>query len=105
MGIVEYISRRPNQKAKKVSAYDQEFIVAKLKIISVSIISLELNTTRPAPHLHQLLKTNDPALQITPKIEVNSMAINLISAHAARLHKHGFYNFSAPRNTNCNLNY
>ena len=28
MGLVDYISRQPNQKAKKVSAYDEEFIVA-----------------------------------------------------------------------------
>ena len=31
MGLVDCISRDPNQKAKKVSAYDEEFIVAKLK--------------------------------------------------------------------------
>ena len=30
MGLVDYISRNPSQKAKKVSAYDLEFIVAKL---------------------------------------------------------------------------
>ena len=34
MGLVDYISRNPSQKAKKVSAYDEEFIVAKLKLIS-----------------------------------------------------------------------
>ena len=31
MGLVDYISRHPSQKAKKASAYDEEFIVAKLK--------------------------------------------------------------------------
>ena len=54
-GLVDYISRNPSQKAKKVSAYDEEFIVAKLKLISTSINSLELNNTKPASHLHKLL--------------------------------------------------
>ena len=38
MGLVDYISRHPNQKPKKVSAGDEEFIVAKLKLVSASII-------------------------------------------------------------------
>ena len=69
---------------------------------------MELNNTKPAPHLHQLLKAQDPASQITPKFEANNKAINLFSTHAARVHKHGYYNSTAPRklasNTNCNLN-
>ena len=52
MDLVDYISRHPSQKAKKVSAYDEDFIVAKLKLKSASINSLELNNTKPAPHLH-----------------------------------------------------
>ena len=55
MGLVDYISRKPSQRAKKVSAYDEEFIVAKLKLISKSINALELNITHPASHLHHLL--------------------------------------------------
>ena len=54
MGLVDYISRHPSQKAKEISTYDEEFIVAKLKLISTSINSLELNKTKPATHLHQL---------------------------------------------------
>ena len=72
MGLVNYISRHPIQKAKKVSAYDEGYIVAKLKLIFASITSLDSNKTLPASHLHQLLKTRDPALQITPKIEANN---------------------------------
>ena len=96
------------KKLKKVSAYDDEFIVANLKLISASINSLELKNTKSAPHLHQLLLAHDPALQITPKIEANNKAINLISTLAARVYKHVFYNSPAPRklasNTNCNFN-
>ena len=107
MGLLDYISRHLHQKAEKVYAYVEEFIVAKLKLISASIISLELNNTKPAPHLHQLLKADDPASQITPKIEANNRAINLISTHAVRVHKHGYYNSPAPlklaSNIKCNL--
>ena len=67
MSLVDYISRHPSQKVKKVSAYDKEFIVAKLKLIFTSINSLELKNTTPATHLHQLLVKHNPALQITPK--------------------------------------
>ena len=52
MGLVDYISRNPSQKAKKVSAYDEEFIVEKLKLVSKSINALELNITHSASHLH-----------------------------------------------------
>ena len=97
---------------KKVSAYDEEFIVAELKLISASINSLELNSTKPAPHLHQFLEARDPASQITAKFEANNKPINLISTYAARVHKHDCYNSPAPQkldaNTNCisnNLKY
>ena len=107
MGFVDYISRHPKLKAKKVSAYDEEFIVAKLKLIAASINSLDLKNSEPAYKLHQLLKAHDLASQITPKIEANNEAINLISAHAARVHKHNNSISLASRkptsNTNRNL--
>ena len=102
MGLVDFIYRQPFQKAK--------IIVAKLKLFSEFIISLDSNKTHPASHSHQLLKTYDPnpALQITPKIEANNKAINLISTSAARVRKHDYYNSPAPRNlasnTTCYLN-
>ena len=108
--------------------------MAKLKLISTSINSLELNQTKPATHLHQLIiqhnpalqitpkseahnpalqitpeiEAHNPALQITPKIEASNKAKNLISTPATRVYNHVYYNFPAPRklasNTNCNLN-
>ena len=81
MGFFDYISRHPKLKAKKVSAYDEEFIVAKLKLISASINSLDLKNSEPEYKLHQLIKAHDLASQITPKIEANNEVINLISAH------------------------
>ena len=107
MGLVDYISRHPFQKAIKVSTYDEEFNVAKLKLISASNNTLELNNTKPAPHLHQLLKAYNPTLQIAPKIGAKNKAINLIGTHAARVYKHDYYNSPVPRklasNTNRNL--
>ena len=66
MGLVDYISRNPSQKGKKISTYDEEFIVAKLKLISKSINALELNTEYPASNLHQLLTNHTLDLQNTP---------------------------------------
>ena len=110
MGLIDYISRHPSQKAKKFSAYDEEFIVAKLKLISTSINAIKLNNTKSASHLHQLLLAHNPALRITPKIETHNpasqikpkiealnKAINLISTHAARVCKHIYYNSPAQR--------
>ena len=109
------------KKLKKVSAYDEENNVAKLKVISTSINSLELNNTKSASNLHQLLIAHNPSLQITPKIEAhnpsiqitpkiaaNNKVINLINTHAERVYKHVYYNSPAPQkfasNTTCNLN-
>ena len=55
MGLVDYVSREPNQKAEK-AVYHEEFIIAKLKLISASLNSLDLKTSEPASQLHQLIK-------------------------------------------------
>ena len=121
MGLVDYISRNPSQRAKKVSAYDEEFIVAKLKLISKSINALELIITHPASYLHHLLENHTLALQNTPKIEAHDFvpqikpkvesstkSINSISTHATRVNEHIFSNSLAPRkqasNNICELN-
>ena len=115
MGLVDYISRNPSKKAKKISTYDEEFFVAKLKLISKSVNALELNTEHPASNLHQLLTnyTLDPqttskieildsALQTTPKIGTtnNSItpSINSINTRATQVREHVFGNSLAPRN-------
>ena len=48
MGLVDYISRNPNQKDEKVSAYDEKFIFAKLKLISASVNSFILKSSQSA---------------------------------------------------------
>ena len=69
MGLVGYIFRSPNQKAKENFAYDEEFIVAKSKLISASVNSLNLKLTESAVHLNKLIQAHDPAHQITPKCD------------------------------------
>ena len=121
MGLVDYISRNPSQRAKKVFAYDKEFIVAKLKLISKSINALEVDITHPASHLQHLLENHTLAWQNTPKIEAHDFvsqikpkfesstkSINSISTHATRVNEHVFCNSLAPRkqasNSICELN-
>ena len=116
MGLVDYISRNPSQKAKKVSAYDEEFVVAKLKLICKSINALELNITHSASHIHHLLTNNNLALQKTPKIEAHNLvlqitskveastkSINSISSHVSRVSEHVFSNSLAPRKQASNV--
>ena len=91
MGLVDYISRHPNQKAKNVSAYDEEFIVAKIKLISASVISLNLKSNESDVQFNVIIQAHDPAHQITPKFEATINVINLISTHAKRVHKHDSY--------------
>ena len=66
LGLVDNISRHPNQKLK-LSVYEEVFIVAQLELISTSANSLKLYSIQTAPHLHNLLEKHDPAPQITAK--------------------------------------
>ena len=43
MGLVDHISRDPQQKAVNISAYDEQFIVAKLDVIKRSAKRFLLN--------------------------------------------------------------
>ena len=43
MGLVDYIFRDPPQKAVNISAYDEQFIVAKLEVIKRSVKRFLLN--------------------------------------------------------------
>ena len=96
------------KKTKKISASDEEFVVANLKLISASVNLIILKPTNPAPHLSNLIQAYDPAHQITSKIEATISAIIFISTHATRVHKHDPYLYPAPRNpikkTSCKFN-
>ena len=40
MGLVDYVSRQPNQKAKSITQYDEEFLVATISRIRDAVTSL-----------------------------------------------------------------
>ena len=45
MGLVDYISRQPNQEAKITNKYDEEFAVATITRIRDAIAAIFVNTT------------------------------------------------------------
>ena len=44
MGLVDYISRQPDQKAKSITQYDEEFMLATISRIRDAITSLFINS-------------------------------------------------------------
>ena len=46
MGLVDYISRQPNQEAKVTNKYDEEFAVATITCIRDAIAAIYANTTQ-----------------------------------------------------------
>ena len=65
--------------------------MAKEKPISVSVNSLISKSKELIPHLQKLVQAHDPALQILPKFEYTTKAINLISTFATGAHKPDFF--------------
>ena len=97
-GLVDYISRHPNQKTKKVSAYEEEFLVAKLKLISASVNSLNIKSNESTVQFNKIIQAHAHAHQITSKFETTINAIHLISTRTKRVHKHVSYLSPVPRN-------
>ena len=46
MGLVDYISRQPNEEAKVTNKYDEEFAVATITRIFDAIAAIYVNTTQ-----------------------------------------------------------
>ena len=58
MGLVDYISRQPNQKAKSITQYDEEFIVATISRIGDAITTLISHSNKiPFQKLHHTSKS------------------------------------------------
>ena len=58
MGLVDYISRNPFAKAKKVSAYDENFVVATISITPDSFKNLIRTKTHTLQKISSILKLN-----------------------------------------------
>ena len=109
MGLVDYISRNPNQKAtKKFPHTMKNFVVAKLDLISAFVNPLNVNISQSAHLLLTLLQLHDFKPQITPNNKPAIKSINTISTFGTRSHTHDFYLSPAPQNqsanTSCNSN-
>ena len=61
MGLVDYISRQPNQKAKVTNKYDEEFAVATITRIRDAIAAIYVNTTPQtcqSQHFNSVINTH-----------------------------------------------
>ena len=68
MGLVDYISRQPNQKAKSITQYDEEFMVATISRIRDAITSFfRHSNTIPFHKRHTTIKY---------KLQVNKTRVN-----------------------------
>ena len=78
MGLVDYISRQPNQKAKSITQYDDEFIIATISRIRDAITILFSHSNKiPFQKQHN---TSNCQLQVN-KTRVHSCNVAKSSAH------------------------
>ena len=78
MGLVDYISRQPNQKAKSITQYDEEFMIATISRIRDAITTLFSHSNKiPFQKQHNTSKCQ---LQVN-KTRVNSCNVAKSSAH------------------------
>ena len=66
MGLVDYISRNPFATAKKISTYDEHFVVATISKIRDSMKHLIVNKETTTKKFQTILKSNMPPQQIKP---------------------------------------
>ena len=71
MGLVDYISRDPQQKAVKISAYDEQFIVAKLNAVRNASYQMQKITSISQREIHLQNKPQIIQIPLT-KYAVNS---------------------------------
>ena len=65
MGLVDYISRNPFARAKKISTYDEHFVVATISKIRDSMKHLITNRQTATKKFRNILKSNLPSLKVT----------------------------------------
>ena len=65
MGLVDYISRNPFARAKKISTYDEHFVVATISRIRDSMKHLITNRQTATKKFRNILKSNLPSLKVT----------------------------------------
>ena len=87
MGLVDYISRQPNQKAKVTNKYDEEFAVATITRIRDAIAAIYINITpqkcqsqhiSSVSHSHSTLASN-------PHPTNHSNLLSALNGHTTQL--------------------
>ena len=86
MGLVDYISRQPNQKAKSVTQYDEEFMVATISRIRDAITSLFSHSNKIPFHKRPINSKN--------KLQVNKTRV-----HSCKPAKSNTHNSNASNNS------
>ena len=110
MGLVDYISRQPNQKAKSITQYDEEFMGATISRIRDAITSFFYH-----PHkipFHKRHTTNTHKLQVN-KTSVHSRKLAKTSTHISNASNNSFttrakvnnYNSKVISAFNCHANH
>ena len=78
MGLVDYISRQPNQKANRITQYDEEFMVATISRIRNAMTSFFRHSNKIP--FHKRHTTSKYKLQVN-KTRVHSCKLAKISTH------------------------
>ena len=87
MGLVDYISRQPNQKAKVTNKYDEEFAVATITRIRDAIAAIYVNTTPQtcqSQHFNSVPHTNSTRAS-HPRLTNNSQLLSAINRNTTQL--------------------
>ena len=86
MGLVDYISRQPNQKAKSITQYDEEFMVATIALIRDAITFFFRHSNKIPFHKRHTTSNY--------KIPVDKMRV-----HSCKLAKSSTHNSNASNNS------
>ena len=97
MGLVDYISRQPNQKAKSVTQYDEEFMVATISRIRDAITSLLSHSNKIPFHKRPINSKNK--LQVN-RTRVHSCKPAKINPHNSNASNNSFTTRAQVRNYN-----
>ena len=87
MGLVDYISRQPNQKAKVTNKYDEEFAVATVTRFRDAIAAIYVNTlpqTCQSQHFNSDPHTNSTRAS-HPRLTNNSQLLSAINRNTTQL--------------------
>ena len=86
MGLVDYVSRQPNQKAKSITQYDEEFIVATISRIRDAVTSL-------------FIQSNNIPFHKRHSTSIYKLQVNKTLVHSCKLAKSSTHNSNASKNS------